>query len=361
MSTFRAPVVPYQSEPHPNADALEMAVIDGWRAACRLGAFEQGQKVAYIPEGALLPWDLVEELGLADPPRLSGKGHNRVKVVRLRGEISQGLVYAGPRIDHLEIGDDAVEALNLEKWEPEIPVHMAGLMMAGGPQINFDIDNIKSWPDRFNPQELVVVTEKMHGTFCCLGLTRKQAGTEPEPVVSSKGNLAQGRRFDVHAEDNQKNLYVKAWNQNQDGIRKAFDHLTKDIDGPVSVYLFGEIVGPKVQDLNYGQKQPSFYLFDVRTDEGYCDWPTVVDMAELAGVSTVPQLHIGPWSDDILPTYTDGQSTIAEHVREGVVVKPLVTRYDTGLHHDTGRGPGRVVFKSVSAGYLLRKGGTEYN
>ena len=30
------------------------------------------------------------------------------------------------------------------------------------------------------------------------------------------------------------------------------------------------------------------------------------------------------------------------------------------LEHPSGRGPGRVIFKSVSARHLLRKGGTEY-
>ena len=136
VSTFSVPVVVYAAETHPNADALEMAVVGGWRAACRIGQFEPGQTVAYIPEGSLLPWDLVVELGLDDPPRLAGPDHNRVKAIRLRGVLSQGIVYGGERIAGLSAGDDAAEVLGVVKWVPPVPVHMSGLMVPG-PKIGY--------------------------------------------------------------------------------------------------------------------------------------------------------------------------------------------------------------------------------
>ena len=43
------------------------------------------------------------------------------------------------------------------------------------------------------------------------------------------------------------------------------------------------------------------------------------------------------------------------------MIRPLIDRYDSGVDHESGRGPGRVMFKSVSEKHLLRKGGTEYN
>ncbi|MDM7481602.1 MAG: hypothetical protein P3W96_006245 [Halomonas sp.] len=36
-------------EPHPNADALEFAVIDGFRSIVKKGQFSAGNLVAYIP------------------------------------------------------------------------------------------------------------------------------------------------------------------------------------------------------------------------------------------------------------------------------------------------------------------------
>ena len=341
MSNFRAPVLAYKAEPHPNADSLESAVIDGWRAACRIGQFAVGQTVAYIPEGSLLPWELVEELGLDDPPRLAGSKRNRVKAIRLRGELSQGLVYGGDRIAGLSVGDDAVSALQLEKWVPPVPVHMAGTMLPGL-QATFDIDDIKSWPDRLIDGEEVVITEKLHGSFCCMGWSERGA----LELVSSKGQLAKGLRFDTDAPDNDDNLYVKAWRRYADAVLALRERHPSE-----SLLLFGEVCGPRVQDLSYGLFEPQFFLFDVRADGSYLDWDAVSDTAAGLAMETVPVLWRGPWSASLLLDHTDGQSSItAKHHREGIVVKPTVTRYDTGMEHPTGRGfrpPGRVVFKSV--------------
>ena len=353
MAELYAPVVEYEAEEHPNADRLELAVVDGWRAACPVGKFQPGQKVAYIPEGALLPWDLVEELGLADPPRLAGPKRNRVKPIRLRGELSQGLIYGGDRIAGLQVGDNAVESLGLVKWVPPVPVHMGGKLIPG-PQLGFDIDNLKRWPDRLVDGEPVVITEKLHGTFCCFGLIRK--GARIEPVVSSKGVLGKGLRFDLGEPDNARNLYVRAWQEHAHQVHELFDLVAPDS----SMFLFGEIIGPKVQDLTYGQQSPGFRLFDMLIDRTYADWETVVDHAGRVGIPTVPVLFTGPWSSDLVAEYTDGSSTLAAHHREGVVIKTVRTRYDTGTDHPSGKGPGRVILKSVSAAHLLRKGGTEY-
>ena len=280
MSSLAVPVVEYAAEVHPNADALELAVVGGWRAACRIGQFAPGQKVAYIPEGSLLPWDLVVELNLHDPPRLAGPDRNRVKAIRLRGVLSQGIVYGGERIAGLSVGDDAAEALGVVKWVPPVPVHMSGLMVPG-PKIGYDIDDIKSWPDRIVEGEEVVVTEKLHGSFCCLGLRRESPGAEPEPVVSSKGQLGQGLRFDVGAEANTDNLYVRAWREHAEAIGAEFDRLGEQAE---AMYFFGEVCGPKVQDLVYGLSVPRFHVFDLRLDGGYAPWDEVTAAAGRAGI-----------------------------------------------------------------------------
>ncbi len=44
----------------------------------------------YVPEQAVLPEELVAELGLTG--KLAGSAPNRVKAIRLRGELSRGVV-----------------------------------------------------------------------------------------------------------------------------------------------------------------------------------------------------------------------------------------------------------------------------
>jgi len=54
--------------------------------------------------------------------------------------------------------------------------------------------------------------------------------------------------------------------------------------------------------------------------------------------------------------YTDGKESVSGkgvHIREGVVIRPSIERYEYKL--------GRVQLKSISEKYLLRKNATEYN
>ena len=69
----------------------------------------------------------------------------------------------------------------------------------------------------------------------------------------------------------------------------------------------------------------------------------------------VPELYVGPFSKEVMMEHTDGMTVVGSsvHIREGIVITPTTERTDTEL--------GRVVLKSVSEKYLLRKNGTEYN
>lgn len=90
MSTLRVTAEVLTVHPHPNADALELAQVGLYRAVVAKGVYRTGDVAVYIPEQAVLPLALVEELGLTG--RLAGGNSDRVKAVRLRGELSQGIV-----------------------------------------------------------------------------------------------------------------------------------------------------------------------------------------------------------------------------------------------------------------------------
>lgn len=74
------------------------------------------------------------------------------------------------------------------------------------------------------------------------------------------------------------------------------------------------------------------------------------------GVARVPVLYRGPFSKQALDEYTNGKETVSGkgmHIREGVVIRPVVERRDYKL--------GRIQLKSVSEKYLLRSNGTEFH
>ena len=112
-------------EPHPNADRLDLAVVGEYRSIILKGQYEVGDLVAYIPEAGVLPDTLIEEMGLTG--RLAGKQANRVKAIRLRGIVSQGLCYRA-REGWVE-GQDVTDEMGIIKYEPPIPAHGSGTLV----------------------------------------------------------------------------------------------------------------------------------------------------------------------------------------------------------------------------------------
>ena len=322
-------------EPHPNADALELAAIGGYRAVVKMGEFQDGDLVAYIPEDSIVPQDLLREMGLET--YLAGKEGNRVKAIKLRGALSQGLVWP---IDGAQEGDNVTERLGITKYVPEVPSSMNGeVWHTDNMTVKFDVHDIKKYPEVIQEGEEVVMTEKLHGTCCQMGFYRD------EPIVTQKGIGNKGFAF-LLDQVNAGCIYIQEFLKR----RELMDEL--HLKHP-SFYILGEIYGPGVNDLHYGLAGRNFRAFDVYLGEPgagrFLNYDEMVLFLERK-FETVPLVYQGPYEDSILTDSTGGQSTIAEHIREGVVIKPTREREDVHL--------GRVILKSKSEKYLVRRGNT---
>lgn len=363
MAHFSVNVVPVTIEPHHNADALEIARIGGYRSVVRKGEYQTGDLVAYIPEQAIVPAPILEELGLVG--RLAGKARNRVKALRLRGVLSQGLCY--PARPGWRAGQDVAAELGIIKYEPPVPASMSGAVYAAGLDrtLRYDIENFKRYPNTFTPGEEVVFTEKIHGTWAQLGWVT-EAMADPEHgrlVVSSKGIAARGLAFMPEAADNEHNLYLRAARQLDIGARIARYFAAAIQTEPV--FVLGEVFGSGIQDLGYGANSRrteglGFRVFDIyvgRPGHGrYLDDDALEAAVAGMGLARVPVVYRGPFSTEALDAHTRGPETVsgqALHLREGVVIRPVKERSTLEL--------GRAQLKSVSEDYLLRKGGTEFN
>ena len=351
MSTFESKVVKIDAvEHHPNADRLDLVVVGGYRSIVQRDGYTPGDLVAYIPEAAIVPDDVLETLNLTG--KLAGSRKNRVKAIRLRDIISQGLIHPlnmGRLQNHsLKENDDVTEILGLVKYVPEIPTNMGG-ELEPGPEytVKYDIENIKKFPDRIQSNDKVVMTEKIHGTFMCAGYY----AVNHDWRVSSKGLGAKGLVF-KNNEANENNLYVKTFNNCKDSFN-TFKETVLEHGDYVSIHVLGEVYGRGVQDLHYGSQDKKFILFDVccRQSDGtyhYLDWPNLCAFAEKSGFDVVPQVYVGVLKD-IDP---NGNSALCDsQIREGLVIKTF---------HETVRNGERCIVKSVSDDYLMRKGATEY-
>ena len=356
MSTFAAPVCRIDRvEAHPNADRLDLAVIGGYRSVIAKGSMSAGDLCVYIPESAIVPPALVRALGVEG--KLAGSDKNRVKAIRLRGVLSQGLILPLPHGtldgEPVEIGEDVAERLGLRKYVPQAPMHLSGETCPMHEWTwPYDIEDIKRYPDVLEPGEPVALTEKLHGTWCVLG-HHPQA---PSPIVASKGLSARGLGFKVDGEANASNVYVRIYHV----VRPMLEALARRYARPGhGVYLLGEIVGPKIQDLVYARSQPTFFAFDIACGPGrgamiYLAPDEMSAACRAFGIDTVPELARGPWSPSLIAEYVDGHTTMegASHIREGVVIRPLTERRDDAL--------GRVILKAINERYLTRRHGTEY-
>lgn len=376
MSTFTVPAIRISAiTEHKNADAIELAHILGYQCVVKKDTFKANELVVYIPEQAIVPEWVLERLGLVG--KLAGTRSNRVKALRLRGELSQGIIFQleqdadgnyyflnkNNEVVYVEEEQDCSELLGIIKYEPPIPASMAGQVYVpkivpkngervGSILLKYDIENYKNWPHVFEENEEVVICEKLHGTSFQSGVIYDTH------VVASKGLAARGIALKLDGENKETNVYVKTFYNER--IDDKLIELANCLNSN-QVYILGEVYGAGIQDLSYtNDVTPKFACFDmyVGTPENgrYLNDEELENYCNVLNINRVPVLYRGPFSKEVLLQHTNGYETVSGkslHIREGVVVRPVKERYDAKL--------GRVQLKSVSEAYLLRKGNqTEY-
>lgn len=101
-------------QPIDNADNLELATVDGWKCVVKKGEFKIGDACVYIEIDSVVPKHEVFEF-------MNSRKY-RVKTIRIRGEISQGLVMPVSIINIFGrkrapvVGDDVTKVLGITKY-----------------------------------------------------------------------------------------------------------------------------------------------------------------------------------------------------------------------------------------------------
>ncbi len=358
MSTFEVRIRKIDNvEIHPNADALDLAVIGGYRAVVKRNEFKPGDLALYIPTDSLFTdISIAERLGIA--PYLTGKNRNRVKVVRLRGSLSEGIVVPINKLikyilniselqdvsyilNFPKEGDDWTEALKVEKYEEPIPIIMQGKVRPWPSFLcKYDVENIKK-SESLNamiPEEEVIGTEKMHGSNLAVSVDIEN---DFKVYVCSRNNAL---------EEDDQNIYWKTAKK-YGLIDRLMQFAVLHKDTAKYVSLHGELIG--VQDMRYGYSNgdTGFYAFDIRINNEFVDYDRFNVICLRLDIPMVPVLYRGPFDYDKIHEIDHGQSLIYPgHIREGTVIRPVKERYD--------QIAGRVQFKFVSEDYLTRKGNT---
>lgn len=110
---------------HPNADKLSLAIIGGWQCVIKLDEFKKGDLGLYIEIDSLVPvshptFSFLEERK-ESLKSVGEKVYSRIKTIKLRKEISQGLLLQIPdELKTAEEGYNATADLGILKYESTV-------------------------------------------------------------------------------------------------------------------------------------------------------------------------------------------------------------------------------------------------
>lgn len=337
----------------PEADKIQTYIIDGWEIVDAKGKYSIGDKIIMCEIDSWIPISIAPFLRKTEKVRVyKGVDGERLKTIRLRGQLSQGLIIPLPAdLQCAEIGADLSEQFNIQKWEADIPVQLAGLVRGNFPsQIQkTDQDRIQNVFGRIKRMiedgELVdewVVQEKLEGSSMQVAVIKGAAddGTDENHVLSRNLSLKL---------DQEGNAYVDL------AIRDRLIDLVNSVDTEYPVLsIQGEMIGPGIQGNIYKLEKPEFRVFDIWVGSRHMSLPELIEFRsraqelgfELQMVPVIPGIVSGLFAGDymlkeILATATGPSALNPKQLREGLVYKNL-------------RNP-NVTFKAISNEYLLKQ------
>lgn len=322
-------------DPIPNADAIEVATVGGWRVVIQKGEYQPGDLAIYCEIDSWIPHEFAPFLSKGkDPREFNGVKGERLRTVKLRGQLSQGLLlpwalaYTG--VDPVE-GLDVTVLLGIQRWEMPVSAQLAGEVRGNFPTVipKTDQERVQNLAKEIAAAAVegqqFEVTEKLEGSSMTCYLIDGEFG-----VCSRNLDLKQTDANTLWAtavaEDIQAKMrkFHPAWNY----------------------AVQGELVGPGIQGNVYRLAKPAFYVYDVYDiDQGeYLRPYERTSMCIATGLNHVPVItagkDLGVGTVDELLTWAEGTSALNEQQeREGIVFKAENSGFS---------------FKAISNRYLLK-------
>ena len=349
--------------PIPDADAIEVAAVGGWKVVVKKGEFKVGDLAVYCEIDSFIPSTVAPFLTKPGhyPKTFEGVEGERLRTVRLRGQISQGLLISVGRVEgtgtpyivslpcegapegdmiFVSEGLDVSDAWGIKKWEAPIPAQLAGEMRGVFPSFirKTDQERIQNltrefpeWLGDVDDRESQLqweITEKLDGSSMTVYVNRNDSG-----VCSRNLNLLESSG----------NTY---WRVARD--RALIEKISST---GRNIALQGELIGEGIQGNPYKIKGQDFYLFDIYDiDAGEYLLPserqalaTELDIQCVPVIAYSPSLldGLGIKTVDAVLGFAEGASTLMNKTeREGLVFKCTTQQ---------------LSFKAVSNKFLLKE------
>lgn len=327
--------------PIEGADAIECAVVGGWTVVTKKGEYNAGDLAVYCEIDSFIP--------SAIAPYLTKPGHyaktfegiegERLRTVKLRGQLSQGLLLPYAICGKIcAEGEDVSELLGIVKYEAPVPAELAGEVKGMFPSVipktdQERIQNLKvelaEWLT--NDELHWEVTEKLEGSSMTVYMRDGEVG-----VCSRNLDLKPNADNSLWRAANKYNLPAKLI-----GIGR-------------NIAIQGEIVGNGIQGNIYQMRDQDFLVYDIYDIDAGRYFTPGERKAFVAehGLNHCPVLAysarltdtLGLTNMDQILKFAEGKSVMGMIgcEREGVVFK---------CHEK------QVSFKAISNKYLLKHGG----
>ena len=316
--------------PIDGADAIECAIIDGgWPVVVKKGEFQVNDNCVYFEIDSFLPIADERFAFLASKATTwEGKQGMRIRTMRLRGQLSQGLALPltlFPEFYEVVEDTDLAALIGVEKWERPLPTQLAG--QAKG---NFPLFLVRTDAER------------------CQNLVRdifeRRAGEVYEVTVKLDGSSFTGYRFDdalgvcsrnleLKFEGNEENSFVRMFNSSKLG--PALEALGQNIA------IQGELMGPGIQGNREKLDKLELYVFAIYL----IDSKRYATPAERWEIFT--QLQANGFTGNHVPIHDD-EFTITSDMN---IADLLAMAEGPSLNHAIREG---LVFKSLTSDFNFK-------
>ena len=332
-------------QPIEDADKIELVFIDGWQCVSnKENGFKIGDLVLYCEIDTVLPEHPETEF-------LRNKNF-RIKTIRLRGKLSQGLIFpisviqkivpdfTDEHLALLDVGHDVTKLIGATKWEAPIPACLGGQIEGYFPNKVPKTDaercqNLKSELARYNDIEFVA-TEKLDGSSASFMLI-----DDVFKVCSRNLDLT----------ETEGNTFWQVARKNDIEAKMRFFASTHNIK---EFAIQGELVGEGIQKNKYKLKGHDVYLFnafniDTQTYFTWSEFIELIDVTELKQVPVISDQYTVTDDTNALLLFAEGKSVLCDTTeREGIVFK---SKHISNIRTSSF---GQILFKAISNKFLLK-------
>jgi RNA ligase (TIGR02306 family) len=317
------------------ADAILCAKVLGWECVVKKTEFTINDKCVYFEIDSVLPiatWN--DHLRKEEGKKL------RVKTIRLRGQLSQGLALPLsilPQGDY-EVGQDVTSIVGVEKYEPVVPAHLSGMAKGNFPAFLHKTDETRL------QSEPRVLDEAISKGLVLVG-TLKMDGTSFTAYRRDADFGVCSRNLDLKETEDNAHWRMARKLKLEEILRSE----------PKNLCIQGEMAGQGIQGNRMGFKEVDLYLFnlyDIDTGK-YLGYKELVEFGQKHNIKVVPiiaQKDFGFGETTTVSKMLEVASAL--NYDNGTPAEGIVWRSACETYSDVLKG--RMSFKTISSRFLLK-------